>query len=297
MIKWKDWFKILLVFVTPIFFDQILKLLTREFHNGAVIIGWLGFFANFSESDTYSSFYAPIKEIKGLIFIIFGICLFQLNILINFLFALSYIVRYSISLILGGLMCFLLDNIFHDQIINNLAITFNSQQFFSFNLAILFICIGLILLSLILMIKPQELLNPINVRKTLLTGHAGQKQLIIFLLSFFTIIYYAISFLIGVFNMTALPVLDSKTLQVSMVQYFFLFVVAVYICITPLFYAMIVRLSNRIYGPVYGFQNYMIDLFEKKYEITTPFQTRKKDYLKELETIAEYIRTRILRKL
>ncbi len=298
MIGWKNWFKIFLVFLVPIFFDQMLKLLTRGLHTEAVMFGWLGFFANFSDAEIYSNLPNKLQEIKGLTLAVVGICLFQLNILVNFLFALSHTVRYSISLILGGSICFLMDKIFHGQVINNLAITFNSQQFFGFNLAILFICAGVILLALILIVKPQELLSPTSVRKTLLTDHVNQRQFIISIFSFFTIVYYVLSTLIGLYTyITITSVTDSRMIQTDVIQYFCLLVLALYCLLTPLVYTTSVALSHRVYGPVYGFQNYMRMLFEKKEKVTSSFKTRKKDHFKELENIAEYIRTRIIRKL
>ena len=299
MIKWKDWLKIFLIFIIPIFLDQILKLLTQGLRVEAVVIGWIGFFSNFSNSESYtSSLYAPLQEIKSLFFLIFCLCFVQTNILLNTLFALSRFVRTTISFILGGFLSVFLDQFVYGQMINNLGLTFNSQQFFGFNLAILFVCVGFILLSIVLIFKPQEILNPESIRQTLLTGDSGQKKLIISLLTFFTIIYYIVCALVGVFvYVAALSLSSSKIIRWDMVQYFCLVAVTLYFCLIPLIYTLAVRISNRIYGPFYGFQNYMKTVFEKPSDPHPPFKIRKKDYFKELESFAEYIRTRILRKL
>ena len=79
-------------------------------------------------------------------------------------------------------------------------------------------------------------------------------------------------------------------------QLFYLLIFLVYLFSFVSVFILALGFSHRIYGPVQGFQSYMQVLFEEEGK-TKPFKTRSKDQFKELEKTAEYIRTRLLKKL
>ena len=289
----KNWIKLFLFFFTPIILDQLLKLSTHGIRVEAVVMGWFGFLSNFSEH--YSDLPSQLQGMKTIVLFIIGICLIEINVVINLLFSLSKTIRYSISFLSGSLVCFLIDKAVHDGIINNIALTFNSQQFFGFNLSILFTYTSLVVLAFVLIFKPQDILNPKSLRKTFITDHVDQAQFIKSFFSVFTVTYYLLLGVIGIYIYTTISgVEDSKILQRDIIKYFCLLALSLYCFLSPFIFALLVLISNKIYGPVNRFQKYM-GLIEQ--QDAPSFKIRQKDHFKDLEQTAEYIRTRIVRKL
>ena len=290
----KKWIVVSVFFIFPVILDQLLKLSTHDIRVDAVVMGWFGFFSDFSES--YSNLPGKLQGMKTIVLFVVGLFLIEANVVINVLFSLSRVIRWSVGLLSGSLTSLLIDKALHDGIINNIALTFNSQRFFGFNLSILFMYTSLVVIAFVLIIRPQDILNAKSLRKTFITDHVDQKKFIKSSFSIFTIIYYLILGVIGIYICTTITgIEDSKVLQRDILQYFLLMMVTLYLFISPFIYALLVIISNRIYGPINRFQKHLTNLLEK--EDSASFKTRKKDHFKELEQIIDYIRTRILRKL
>ena len=297
--KNRDWFWILFSFIFPCFLDQAFKWSTSTLKIEPTIVGIIAFFSSFSQVDVLAtgSLYT-MYIIKAIVFSVAALFVIQLLAVLNALFTYKHLhFRISLSVIMGGILSILIDHIIHAEIINNIALTPNSNQFYPFNLAVLFICGGLVAFIYPLM-KSQNLFKKENIRRNFLLNNKNQNKFLLSVLIGFTVFYVLTILALGLYLHAGLSVSSTNTELISKVMSsFYLLVLLVYLLLMVSVFIFSVLLSHRIYGPVYGFENYMRSLFEKKEQKLEYFRTRKKDHFKELEKIAEYVRTRLIRKL
>lgn len=296
--KNKDWFWILFAFVVPCVLDQAFKWATSVIKIEPLSVGFISFFSSFSKLDVLADFVYTTHIIESIVFSAVAVFLIQLLAVLNALFTYKHLrLRISLSVIMGALLSLTIDHIIYAETINNVALTPNTNQFYPFNLAVLFLCGGLAVFIYPLAMD-KDLFKKDNIRRNFLLNNKNQNQ---FLLSAFvgvTVFYVMVILIFGLFMHAGLSVADAGgALANRIMNYFYTLVLIVYLLSMVSVFIFSVLLSHRIYGPVYGFENYMRSLFEKKEEKLEPFRTRKKDHFKELEKIAEYVRTRLLRNL
>jgi len=148
------------------------------------------------------------------------------------------------------------------------------------------------------LIMDQNLFRKENIRRNFLLDNKNQSQFLLSVFVGFTVFYITVVLIFGLFMHAGLSVMEpGGELTDRIMNYFYALVFMVYLLSIVSVLILSVLLSHRIYGPVYGFENYMRSLFEKKEDKLEYFRTREKDHFKELEKIAEYVRTRLLRKL
>ena len=296
--KNKDWFWILFAFIVPCILDQAFKWSTSAVTIEPVTVGFISFFSSFSQLDVLADFIRTTHIIESIVFSAIAVFLIQLLAVLNALFTYKHLrLRISLSVIMGGLLSLTIDHIVYAETINNLALTPNTNQFYPFNLAVLFICGGLAVFIYPL-IMDQNLFKKENIRRNFLLNNKNQNKFLLSVFVGFTVFYFMVILILGLYTHAGLSIVESNGELINQIMgYFYLLVVIVYLLSMVSVFIFSVLLSHRIYGPVFGFENYMRSLFEKKEEKLENFRTRKKDHFKELEKIAEYVRTRLIRKL
>ncbi|MDE0151647.1 MAG: signal peptidase II [Bdellovibrionales bacterium] len=296
--KNKDWFWILFAFVAPCILDQAFKWATSVIKIEPLSVGFISFFSSFSKLDVLADFVYTTHIVESIVFSAVAVFLIQLLAVLNALFTYKHLrLRVSLSVIMGGLLSLTIDHIIYAETINNVALTPNTNQFYPFNLAVLFICGGLAVFIYPL-VMDKDLFKKDNIRRNFLLNNKNQNQFLLSAFVGFTVFYVTVVLIFGLFMHAGISVADAGgALTNRIMNYFYVLVLIVYLLSMVSVFIFSVLLSHRIYGPVYGFENYMRSLFEKKEEKLEHFRTRKKDHFKELEKIAEYIRTRLLRNL
>lgn len=296
--KHRDWFWILFAFVVPCVLDQAFKWSTSDVTIEPVTVGFISFFSSFAKLDVLADFIYTTHIIESIVFSAVAVFLIQSLAVLNALFTYKHLrLRISLSVIMGGLLSLTIDHIVYAETVNNIALTPNTNQFYPFNLAVLFICGGLAVFIYPL-VMDQSLFKKENIRRNFLLNNKNQNKFLLSAFVGFTVFYLMIVLIFGLFIHAGLFVSDSNgELTGQIMSYFYWLVLIVYLLLMVSVFIFSVLLSHRIYGPVFGFENYMRSLFEKKEEKVEHFRTRKKDHFKELEKIAEYVRTRLIRKL
>ncbi len=296
--KNRDWLWILFSFIAPCVLDQAFKWSTSVLKIEPVTAGVISFFSSFSKLDVLADSIYTTHIIESIVFSAVAVFLIQLLAVLNALFTYKHLrLRMSLSVVMGGLLSLTVDHIVYAETINNMAFTLNIHKFYPFNLAVLCICGGLAVFIYPL-IMDRDLFRKENIRRNFLLNNKNQNKFLLSVLVGFTVFYVMIILIFGLYIHAGLSVVDQNYELVNKVMsYFYLLVLLVYCLSIVSVFIFSILLSHRIYGPVYGFENYMRSLFEKKEEKLENFQTRKKDHFKELEKIAEYVRTRLIRKL
>lgn len=296
--KNKDWFWISLAFIAPCILDQGFKWSTSTVKIEPVTKGFISFFSSFSRLDVLENSIYTMHIIEAIVFSAVAVLLIQLLAVLNILCTYKHLrLRASLSVIMGGLLSLTIDHIFYAETINNIAITPNTNQFYPFNLSILFICGGLSVFIYDLIMN-GGFFKKENIRRNFLLNNKNQNNFLLTIFVCFTVFYAMIVLVFGLYMHAGLSVMTQNVVLVNQVMsYFYWLVLLVYCLAAVSVFIFSILLSHRIYGPVYGFENYMRSLFEKKEEKLENFRTRKKDHFKELEKIAEYVRTRLIRKL
>ena len=296
--KNKDWLWILFFFIAPCVLDQAFKWSTSVLKIEPVTLGFISFFSSFSKLDVLANSVYTIHILESIVFSAVAVFLIQLLAVLNVLFTYKHLrLRISLSVIMGGLLSLTIDHIVYAETINNMALTMERHQFFPFNLAVLFICGGLAVFIYPL-IMDKNLFKKENIRRNFLLNNKYQNKFLLSAVAGFTVFYVVVILIFGLYMHAGLSMMNQDFEFVNKVMsYFYLLVLLVYCLSMVSVFIFSVLLSHRIYGPVYGFENYMRSLFEKKEEKLENFRTRKKDHFKELEKIAEYVRTRLIRKL
>ena len=297
--KNKDWFWISFSFIVPCILDQAFKWSTGSLKIEPLIVGIIAFFSSFSKLDALAGDpFHKMYAIEAIVFSVVALFLIQLLAVLNVLFTYKHLrLRISLSVIMGGLLSLAIDNIIYAEAINNIALTPNSHQFYPFNLAVFFICGGLAVFIYPL-IMDKNLFKKENIRRSFLLNNKNQNKFLLSVWVGFTAFYSLIILIFGLYMREGLFVAGGDTgLTDKIMSSFYLLVLLAYLLSMLSIFILSVLLSHRIYGPVYGFENYMRSLFEKKEEKLEGFRVRKKDHFKELEKIAEYVRTRLIRKL
>ena len=296
--KNRDWFWILFSFIVPCILDQTFKWSTSFLKIEPFNVGIISFFSSFSRLDALESFVSATSILEAIVFSAVALFLIQLLAVLNVLFTYRHLrLRISLSVIMGGLLSLTIDNIIYAETINNIALTPNTVQFYPFNLAVFFICGGFAVFIYPL-IMDQSLLKKENIRRNFLLNNKNQNKFLLSIWVGFTAFYILIILAFGLYMHAGLFTAGGDTeLTHNIMNSFYLLVLLIYLLSMLSIFILSVLLSHRIYGPVYGFENYMRSLFEKKEEKLESFRVRKKDHFKELEKIAEHIRTRLIRKL
>ena len=296
--KNKDWFWICFAFIVPCIVDQAFKYSTSSLTIEPVTFGFLSLFSSFSRLDVLGGSAYTLHIISAIVFSAASLFVIQLLAVLNILFTYKHLrLRISLSVIMGGLLSLTIDRIIYAETVNNLAFTMDSTQFYPFNLAVLFMCGGLAIFIYPL-IMDHNLFKKENIRRNFLLNNKHQNKFLLSILVGFTVFYFLIILVFGLYMHAGLSAEDQNTGLVSQIMgSFYLLVLLIYLLSMVSVFIFSVLLSHRIYGPVYGFENYMRSLFEKKEAKIENFRTRKKDHFKELEKIAEYVRTRLIRKL
>lgn len=296
--KNRDWFWILFSFLAPCILDQAFKWSTSVLKIEPVTVGVISFFSSFSKLDVLANSIYTTHILESIVFSAVAVFLIQLLAVLNALFTYKHLrLRISLSVIMGGLLSLTIDHIFYAETINNMALTPNLNKFYPFNLSVLIICGGLAVFIYPL-IMDRDLFKKENIRRNFLLNNKNQNQFLLSALVGFTAFYVMVILIFGLYMHASLSIIDRNANMVNEVMsYFYVLVILVYCLAMVSIFILSVLLSHRIYGPVYGFENYMRSLFEKKEGQLESFQTRKKDHFKELEKIAEYVRTRLIRKL
>ena len=296
--KNKDWFWIVFSFAVPCILDQTFKWSTSFLKIEPLTVGFFSFFSSFSRLDVLENLANETPLLSAIVFSAIALFLIQLLAVLNVLFTYKHLrLRISLSVIMGGLLSLTTDNIIYTETVNNMALTFNTVQFYPFNLAVLFICGGLAVFIYPL-IMDQNLFKKENIRRNFLLNNKNQNKFLLSVWVGFTAFYILIILVFGLYMHASLLTAGGDTkLTHNIMDSFYLLVLLVYLLSMLSVFILSVLLSHRIYGPVYGFESYMRSLFEKKEEKVESFRTRKKDHFKELEKIAEHIRTRLIRKL
>ena len=300
---WWTWF----CFIGVYLLDRILKLCTHSIVEEPVHFLFLGFFSSFSRL-----YEAPIVEPS--LFItssIIAVLLFVLSIFIfifiNYIFTYKHLlIRISFSLAFGGLSNFIIDNILEGEIVNNMAVIAGAI-YLPFSIAVLAFFCGSCMFIYFFVIDRKNILQQDSLRKTIFLKTKNQNQFILTSFSSFSLIYFIIACLMLLFYVFSIDFLSADVLSVKseydflsikygLIKNFLLLLLLSYLIAVCVLVMLTVLYSHRIYGPVYGFQSYMRSLFEESKKDHS-FKTRKKDHFKELEKVAEYIRTRLIRKL
>ncbi len=294
----KDWLWIFFSLTAPCVFDQVFKWSTSVLKIEPVTFGFVSFFSSFSRLDVLESSIHTTRLLESIVFSAVAVFLIQLLAVLNALFTYKHLqIRISLSVMMGGLLSLTVDHIVYAETVNNIALTFNRNQFYPFNLSVLFIC-GSLAVFLYPLIMDKDLFKKENLRRNFLLNNKNQNKFLLSVLTSFTLFYLLIVFVFGVYMYAGVSALDQNAEWTrEVMSYFYWLVLLVYGLSILSVFIFSVLFSHRIYGPVYGFENYMRSLFEKKEGKLENFQTRKKDHFKELEKIAEYVRTRLVRKL
>jgi len=263
-----------------------------------VIVGFVSFFSSFSKLDVLADFVYTMHIIELIVFLAVAVFLIQLLVVLNALFTYKHLrLRISLSVIMGGLLSLTIDHVVYAETVNNIALTPNTNQFYPFNLAVLFIFGGLATF-VYLLIMDWKFFKKENIRRNFLLNNKNQNRFLLSAFVGFTVFYFMIVLIFGLYMHAGLFVSGSSgELTGQIMSYFYWLVFIVYLLSMVSVFIFSVLLSHRIYGPVFGFESYMRSLFEKKEKKIEHFRIRKKDHFEELEKIAEYVRTRLIRKL
>ena len=294
--KKSDWLGIGAFFLLPLILDQGLKFLTKDLGTAPVLMGVFSVFSSFSDLDAVPlSLSLNFQKINSIAFFLFSVFLIQFLWAANiFFYEKKIYIRLILSVFFGSLLSIAADQILFSKTINNLAFTFQKNHFYPFNLAVLTAFVSLTILIYELIIKRKEILNTKNIRTIFLLKNKDQTQFLIYILIGFTVVYFFIFFIFIIY----LKFLESDlNFSLPLGASFYLMAFLSYAVCFFLVFTLSFLFSHRIYGPAQGFYNYMRGLFEKEGKKEIDFKTRKKDHFKELEKIAEYIRTRLMKKL
>lgn len=300
---WWTWF----FFIGPYLLDRVLKVFTSSISEEPVHFLFFGFFSSFSRLYETSAPEVSLYVTNSIVSVLFFILSIFVFIFINYIFTYKHLlIRISFSLALGGLSNFFIDLILTGEIINNMALIAGST-YLPFSAASIVFCAGFFMFIYFLVIDRKSILKKDSLRKTIFLKNRNQNHFILTSLSAFSLIYLIIAVLLLLFYISSINALSMDMLSAEnkhsflsvkhgLIKNFLLLVFLSYLIAVSVLVLLAVLYSHRIYGPVYGFQSYMRSLFEGNKKDSS-FKTRKKDHFKELEKVAEYIRTRLIRKL
>ena len=298
--KTKETIIIWSVFLGCFAIDQLIQSFTNSISVQPIVIGGvLGFFSDYSRLNDIAGNTANIANIiVACLLALFAMVSFFIA---NFIFVYKHIfLRLSASVFLGGLFNFMINYILYEKVLNNIAIV-NNHQYMPFNMAVIFMVIGMALLFYLLIIDRNRIFQSNNLRKTLLIpNNKNQRLFIKMVLLSFTGIYVAIAIPMGLYFSLGISegnILASSSQFSSLTKNFYILLLLIYLLSICIVGMATLILSHRIYGPMYGFHNYMQTLFANQAKQSDTFKVREKDHFKELEKLAEHIRTRIFKKL
>ena len=294
--KEKKWFWIILAYSLPVLLDQLCKLALQGVSHAPALFGPIGFFYSYADLNSSQASAVESQIIHSIVACVLAIFMAVCFVLIHFIFTHKHIwLRLSFSFLFGGFYSLIIDHILFAKTINNISLN-SAHTIFPFNLAILFILIGACVFAYCLILDHKMVFQQKYLRRQFLLKNKNQNQFLIITLSCFTCIYLIFAGLMGVYFKISLSEISTNsalTAELSRNLYFLIFII--YLLSATLTFIVSLFLSHRIYGPVYGFQSYMRVLFEGK--ASYAFKTRDKDHFKELEKTAEYVRSRLTRKL
>lgn len=295
----KHWILILSVLLLPIIADQTFKSQTSSIKDRPVVVlQSIGLFSSFSRAHNQKLLSHPvIRNTRSFVHITFGLFIILIFIALNLIFIYKHLlVRCLLALSVGSLLSRSLDHIFYGEYMDNVAIVMN-HSIVSFNSAVVLFILSVACFLLILTFKRKLIFKTVNIRSHfLIPKNPNQRQFLFYVMIAYGCVFISVFFIVSLyFYLAILHSLPDEVLTLVNREVFTLGLSA-YLSIFIFIYMISVFLSNRIYGPVHGFQNHMKKLFESG-DKAPVFKIRKKDQFRELESIAEYIRTRILKKL
>ena len=282
-------------FIGPYFLDRLLKALTHNITTEPTHFLFIGFFSSFSQFNLLPPTEIPSYNfITALLFCVLSVFIF---LFINYIFTYKHLLlRISFSLFFSGLSCFIVDFILEGEIINNLALIL-AHTYLPFNLALLFCLSGSAMFFYFLAIDRKNIIQKDNFRKIIILKNKNQNHFIRSAFYVFSLMYFIIAVLIFVhFAMSIANISPNNPANTLLIKNFLLILILTYLLAVSVLVMLSFLYSHRIYGPVYGFQRYMNSLLENT-DNNISFKTRKNDHFKELEKTAEYIRTRLIKKL
>ncbi len=284
-------------FIIPYLLDRIFKLYTQNITTEPIHFWVFGFFSSFSKLDISAAPELPVHITHSIVAILFCILSIFTFAFINYIFTYKHLlIRISFGLFLSGFSNLIIDYILTNRIINNISFMMHNS-YMPFSLAILTLLTGASMFFYTLIIDRKTILQKDSLRKTILLKSEHQNQFIKTAFYTFSLIYFIIFILMFAYFFFSLsPASTDSSLNFILIKNFLLLILFSYLLSVSILFILTVLYSHRIYGPIYGFQSYMRSLFEENKK-DQPFKTRKKDHFKELEKIAEYIRTRLIRKL
>lgn len=291
-------FLVLCFFLLPVLIDQGLKLITSEMQKPIIYSKTMAVFSAFSSLKESPAPEVVLPHMELFVYSVLILCILLVFVSLNFIFVYRHIaIRGLFAFLMGSLVSVVLDQVFYTQYMDNLALI-TSNSVISFNLASIFCVVSVMILAFTLSLYRKMFFISSNMRtQFLIPNNADQAQFLTKVIFTYGWMYILVFFLACLYFYLGLRIYNLPQNSLSQIKKdIFILGLSCYFSLFIYVYTMAIRLSNRIYGPVHGFQSYIKRVFDDA-EKATSFKTRKGDHFKDLEKIAEYIRTRILKKL
>ena len=290
-LKSKYLFFHLFLLTTLIIIDQFSKYLSLQFLTTSSKIQVLGF--SLSEPvKNYNLIFGLDFSLSPLLILtylpaLFCLCLFYYVLSLVFIPKTFYFLQSGITVLFAGFTGNFLNKVFLSYTID--FIKWSPAEHFKlyFNLSDIFQTLAFIIIFLQIILLRKTLWRAKEKRKQFLIVKNYQIQFI----SYCILAFLCFSFFFLLLNYQFLEWIAQTSfpniykVRISFLKYsiFILFLLCLFMTI------FFTYLSNKIYGPVYAFERYMRSLL--KGEQNKDFKLRNNDHLKQLEKLAEDIKT------
>lgn len=294
----KQWFTVFLIFILTIIVDQYTK-----YYYASKPESWLGPL-HFIVIHNHGAFLGSFSELSAFIRVValstIGMFILSIYLFLQYMIPKNIMkLRIGLSLLIGGIFGNVIDRIRMGYIIDFISFQIGSFQTPVWNVADMIQWVGYFLMSYSL-IREGHLLWPDNNER--LTFWVNKKFQIKFAV-IFMITGLLISLASFVFSFTFLRVtlmelahLENSELNKYTLVFSLSFTALILIFIMALF-TIAKYVSHKIAGPVYAFERYLNQIFEKESSDLEKSQLRFRqgDEFRHLENVAENIKQKIIK--
>ena len=278
--------KLLIYFVIPLFFDQLIKILIvkyKYFYTSSYII--------IRKIENHGISFGALADSSPLLRIIifstlYGFIVFFAYVIVFYILnkAELYKIRVAIIFLLTGISGNALDRIYQGFVTDYFIINTKFLNHLVFNLTDVVQLTGGIFTIYYLFKLSEKIWYLNNIRSFKLLDKKFQLAFAIKLsmISFFT------SIILSIYSFSILlTVIPPSPIKDNAVKLFIIGTSSISILLFIISFCFGLMLSHRTSGPIYALNSFIADLTN---QINRPFKTREQDYHKQIEGMAEQIR-------